>query len=276
MGQRKLFCEISPLTYEISCYKEIAKRKMKDKLSHSKFASTKVDEELPYCVCSHNSLIRRKLGNVDLNLQENKANNLAIAVPKISHLIIKPNEVFSFWSLVGKCTERKGYKSGLVIRNGKTDSGIGGGMCQFTNLIHWLVLHTPMDIVEHHHHDNLDLFPDYGRQIPFGTGTSIAYNYIDYRFKNTTDKTFQLIVYTTNEYLCGEMRVDSPLDVKLHIRAENEYFSKEKGIVYRNSEIFRKWIDKRTGSIIRDECIKKNHAEVLYEATNLEIKVIKD
>ena len=42
--------------------------------------------------------------------------------------------------------------------------------------------------IEHHHHDALDLFPDYNRQIPFGTGTSIAYNYLDYRFKNTTNK----------------------------------------------------------------------------------------
>ena len=25
---------------------------------------------------------------------------------------------------------------------------------KFTNLIHWMILHTPLDIVEHHHHDH--------------------------------------------------------------------------------------------------------------------------
>lgn len=274
--QRKLFCEISPITYKISTYKERGKRKLDDKINRMKFAKTKSNDILPVCVCSHNSLIRRKLGNVNLELQENKAVNLSIAAPKISHLLIEPGEVFSFWSLIGKCTAKKGYKTGLIIKNGSTDAGIGGGMCQFTNLIHWLVLHTPLDIIEHHHHDNLDLFPDYGRQIPFGTGTSIAYNYIDYRFKNNTDKTFQLIVYTTDEYLCGEIRVDTPLDIKIHIRAENEFFSKEKGVVYRNSDIYRKWIDKRTGNTILDECIKKNHAKVLYDSSTLDIRVIHD
>ncbi|MDU6359766.1 MAG: VanW family protein [Clostridiales bacterium] len=59
--------------------------------------------------------------------------------------------------------------------------------------MHWMILHSPLTITEHHH-DNLDLFPDYGSQIPFGTGTSIHYNYLDYRFTNTTDNTFQLMI----------------------------------------------------------------------------------
>lgn len=115
---------------------------------------------------------------MDSTLQENKATNLAIAAPKVSHIVIRPKEVFSFWSLVGSCSEKKGYKEGLIIKSGAPDKDIGGGMCQFTNLIHWLILHTPLKVVEYHHHDGVDLFPDYGRQVPFGVGTSIMYNYI--------------------------------------------------------------------------------------------------
>jgi vancomycin resistance protein VanW len=110
-----------------------------------------------------------------MRLQDNKAVNLSLAAPKINGIIIKPQEVFSFWKLVGECTEAKGYKEGLVIKSGKVDKGIGGGMCQFSNLIHWMILHSPMTIIEHHHHNQIDMFPDYGRQIPFGTGTSIMY-----------------------------------------------------------------------------------------------------
>jgi len=36
--KRKLFCEISPITYKISMEKEILLRKMKDIFSNNKFA----------------------------------------------------------------------------------------------------------------------------------------------------------------------------------------------------------------------------------------------
>ena len=72
--------------------------------------------------------------------QENKTVNLSIAAPKVSGIVIKPQETFSFWQLVGEATEKKGYKPGLTIKQGTTSNGIGGGMCQFTNLIHWMIL----------------------------------------------------------------------------------------------------------------------------------------
>lgn len=227
---------------------------------------------MPVLVYSHKSLIRRKLGNVDAQLQENKAVNLSIAAPKVSNVIIRPGEYFSFWKLVGSCTAKKGYREGLTINNEQVGKDIGGGMCQFTNLIHWMILHTPMQIVEHHHHDEMDLFPDYGRQIPFGVGTSIMYNYLDYCFKNTTEHVFQLIVYTTPQYLCGELRTDKELQYKYHIKAEEEFFSKEKGVVFRNNCIYRECFDKKTGKLFTKELIKRNHAKVMYDASKLLIE----
>lgn len=97
-------------------------------------------------------------------------------------------------------------------------------MCQLSNLIHWLVLHSELTITEHHHHDGLDLFPDFGRQIPFGTGTSISYNYIDYRFRNDTRNTYQLRLWTDDEYLRGELRATEQQSRTFHIHAENEFF----------------------------------------------------
>ncbi len=267
--KRRLFCEISPITYAISEKKCRIYRSVKNLLMHEKFARTKQEEPLAYVICRHNSLIRRKLGNVDMQLQENKAVNLSLAAPKIDRILIRPGEVFSFWDLVGKTSAKKGYKEGLTISSGKTRPGIGGGMCQMTNLIHWMILHSDMEIVEHHHHDKYDLFPDYKRKIPFGTGTSIVYNYLDYRFKNTTAGTYQLLVYTTPEYLCGELRSDREQKYNYHIKAENEFFSKENGIVYRNGEIYRIKVDRITGNHVEKKLIRKNHAQVLYDTTSL-------
>ena len=271
---RKLFCEISPVTYKISTCKCVLVRKLQNLICQKNFAKEKSEEKLPIVIYRHNSLIRRKLGNVNMELQENKAVNLSIAAPKINKIIIKPGQIFSFWYLVKSCSERKGYRKGLTIFSDRPSSGIGGGLCQLTNLIHWMILHSDMEIIEHHHHDQIDLFPDFHRTIPFGTGTSIMYNYLDYRFKNVTDRTYQLIIYTTDEYLCGELRSDERQPNKYHIRAEDVYFSKENGTVYRNGNVFREKIDCRTGNHLEKKLIRKNHARVCYDTSNLEIKTV--
>lgn len=269
---RRLFCEISPITYAISEKKCIFTRSVKNLIKSGNLAKTKQENELEYVIYRHNSLIRRKLGNVNMELQENKAVNLSLAAPKIDKLIIRPGETFSFWHTVGKLTEEKGYKEGLTIFGDRPSSGIGGGMCQMTNLIHWMILHSDMEIIEHHHHDGIDLFPDFQRKIPFGTGTSIMYNYLDYRFRNNTDRTYQLLIHTTDKYLCGELRADSRQRYKYHISAENVFFSRENGIIYRNGDVYRNKIDCITGNHLEKKLIRHNHAKVMYDTSQLEIR----
>lgn len=210
---RRLFCELSPLAYRISVEKSCALRTLRDGFSAERFPKLRLEAPLPALVCRHNSLIRRTLGRVDPVLQDNKAVNLALAAPKITGILIRPGETFSFWHLVGRPSAANGYRTGMVIANAQTGEAVGGGMCQFSNLIHWMVLHAPLTITEQHHHDQFDLFPDFGRQVPFGTGTSIFYNYLDYRFRNDTEQTYQLLVHTTPTHLCGELRTDAPLAV---------------------------------------------------------------
>ncbi|MBR6980009.1 MAG: VanW family protein [Prevotella sp.] len=263
--KRKLFCELSPFTYRISMEKEILKRHMKDLFQATCFAKERSKDSLPILIYQHNSLIRRRLGNVNMQLQENKAINLALAVSHIDGLIIHPGETFSVWKLVGRTSRRKGYKEGLTIAKGQPDQGIGGGLCQLSNLIHWMILHSELTIVEHHHHDGLDLFPDFGRQIPFGTGTSISYNYVDYRFKNETTNVYQLRLKVDGEYLRGELRAVERQQHSFHIYAENEFFSREDGVVYRNGQVYRDIIDRGTGRHLEKQLIRTNHARVMYE-----------
>ena len=263
--KRKQFCEISPFTYRLSTEKEILKRHVQDLLRRPHFAKERTKESLPVVVYRHNSLIRRRLGNVNMQLQENKATNLALAVTHIDGLLIRPGETFSVWRQVWRATKRKGYKEGLTIAKGQPSQGIGGGLCQLSNLIHWLVLHSELTITEHHHHDGLDLFPDFGRQVPFGTGTSISYNYIDYRVKNETANTYQLRLWVDGEYLCGEMRAQEQQPHTFHIHAENEYFSREGGVVYRNGEVYRDIIDRVSGQHLDSQLIRTNHARVMYD-----------
>lgn len=79
---------------------------------------------LPYINVKHQSVLLRKLGDVDMQLQINKVKNLQIALEKINGIVIQPGEIFSFWELVGKPTAQKGYLEGVLISKGKVKVGI--------------------------------------------------------------------------------------------------------------------------------------------------------
>ena len=73
----------------------------------------------------------------------------------------------------------------------ETRVGIGRGICQSSNLIHWLALHLPLTIHERHHH-SFEPFPDDGRILLFASGATAFYNYLDFQLTNNTEWTFQI------------------------------------------------------------------------------------
>lgn len=273
---RKLFCELSPTCYKISVAKERTKRNLKNSFNKNILAKEKSEVELPNIVKSHTSIILRKLYNVDMQLQINKKTNLEIASKQLNGLIIKPNEIFSFWYLIGEATRKYGYKEGLVISKNGLTSDIGGGLCQLANMIHYLILNSPLEVVELHHHSDA-LFPDDRRRVPFGTGTSVFYNYLDYRFKNNTDQNVQLLVWVEDDILCGELRSETEFPYRYKLVEENHHFKKEKdGKYYRISQVYRIVIDRKTKEEIRKELILNNHSEVLYDYEQIPKSEIRD
>lgn len=266
MGKkRKLFCEYGPLAYKISLLKEAIKKDLIDFKNGKKFAKKKNKENLEYIWKGDTKVLLRKLHGVDMQLQKNKVKNLQLASQKIDGITVKPGEEFSFWNLVGNATKRKGYLEGLVISNSQMKKGIGGGLCQMANMIHWLVLHTPLTVTELHHHSDA-LFPDVKRRVPFGTETSISYKALDYRFKNTTENPIQIRVWLDDTFLYGEIRSTVPLNEKYKIVEEDNHYAKdEDGIFYRNSKVYRIITDKKTKQEIKKELILDNHSQVMYD-----------
>lgn len=263
MKKRKLFCELSPTCYRISLRKEYLLRDLHDRFSGEKFAREINTLPLPAIVKSHTSSILRRLEGVDMELQRNKAVNLRLACAKINGIIIRPGQTFSFWRLVGEPGEKQGYREGLVINAGKLGRGTGGGLCQLANLIHWLVLNSPLTVTELVHHSDA-LFPDSGRRVPFGTGTSVFYKNVDYRFRNTTDRDVQLLVWVDENELCGELRATEPFPYKYRITEENQGFIEEEGVFYRVSRVFRLTLD-RDRHVMRRELVLDNHSRVMYD-----------
>ena len=272
---RKLFCDICPATYKISEQKEIFKRHLKNVFSGEKIAREISKEELPNIVKGHSSILIRNLHGVDIKLQENKITNIELACKKINGLIIHPGETFSYWCTLGPTKKKYGYKKGLVISKKGFTSGYGGGLCQMANMIHWLVLNSPLTVTELHHHSDA-LFPDDRRRVPFGTGTSVCYNNLDYRFKNNTDQDVQIVVWCENGELCGELRSEREYPYRYKLVEENHHYRKENDKYFRISQVYRIVIDRKTNEEVRKELILDNHSQVMYDYNLIPKEQIRD
>ena len=207
----------------------------------------------------------RALSGVDMQLQINKKTSLEIAAACIDGLVLKPGETFSFWRLVGKPTARRGFKTGLVLRNGTIQQDIGGGLCQMTNLIYWMTIHTDLTIVERWRH-GFDVFPDASRTQPFASGATCAYNYIDLQIRNDTSHDFQLRVYSEGDSLRGAWLSATPPAHRFVVYEKDHTIKMEYwGGYSRHNEIWRKKLDAETGALIDDEFVAANHAIMMYE-----------
>jgi vancomycin resistance protein VanW len=261
---KKRLSELHPIFYHTRIKQKRLFRAISDLSKFGRFASELSAENLAFSCKKHQSLLRRRLGNSAPELQENKIQNLKIACPTIDGILIKPRQTFSFWRQLGEATAEKGYVEGMQLSQGEVVRGIGGGLCQLANLLYWMALHTPLTIAERHHH-SFDPFPDENRTLPFGSGAGVFYNYIDIRFYNPTDFTFQIKLWITENHLKGAIYSDRETPFAYHVFEKNHRFLQQDGKNFRENEIWRELVDRKTGNKVREEMLVKNFAEVKYE-----------
>lgn len=260
---RRLLSQVHPLFYFLSVWEKRIRRCARWYFGGQRFSATFGKAKLAHRVKKHQSVLLKKLGVLDMQLQYNKVTNLRIAMARISGLLIRPGETFSFCKRVGFPTRRKGYLPGMELSFGQARAGIGGGICQISNLIYWLALHSPLTVVERHHH-SFDPFPDDGRVLPFASGATVFYNYLDLQFTNRTPHTFQINLWLSQKCLEGELRVDSELAHSYHVYEREHAFLKRGEEFFRKNELWRDTIDKRISRVVKSELVVKNFAEVKY------------
>ncbi len=215
-------------------------------------------------VARHQSVLMRKLGKSDQNLQKNKIINLKRACHDLNGLIIKPNEVFSLWEIIGRPTYSRGYVDGMLLSNGGVQKGVGGGLCQLSNFLCWLLLHADTKIIERYHH-SWDVFPDSGRVLPFGSGATCFYNFLDLKVKNISHAPLQIKIWVTDTHLKGQLLSEKNHEIKFSIKQENHAFIRHSSRYYRFNQIWR--VARKHGSELVKERIFTNLAPVRYQVT---------
>jgi len=214
-----------------------------------------------HLVFEHQNTITKKWDGANQRLQEGKRTNIQLACPFFHRLLIRHGEIFSFYRQLGNPSIVRGFQSGYEVTGQGLGEGVGGGLCQLASSIFWIMLHAGFDIRERHHHD-FDLFPDQDRQVPFGTGVSVFYNYHDLRMENITGINVVLSVEVRDNTLSVGLYSEKAWPVLFSVEERNHRFVKDvSGTVYRQNEIV---LLRREGPVLTETPLWKNHARVLY------------
>ena len=104
--------------------------------------------------------------------------NISLAAKALDNILLVPGEIFSFNDLVGEASLENGYREAPIIVNEQIEMGPGGGVCQVSSTIYNAALLSGLAVVERHHHSLPVAY------LPPGFDATIAYNYLDLKFKN--------------------------------------------------------------------------------------------
>lgn len=220
-------------------------------------------ERLPELQFAHATPLIRNLRGDEMEWQRNKVVNLKLAVDRLDGLMLYPGETFSYWKLIGRPSKRKGYREGMVLFLGQIGGDIGGGLCQLSNLIFWMTLHTPLTVVERYRHSH-DVFPDSGRTQPFGSGATCAYPHRDLMIRNDTGRVFQLCLRVGETHLEGEWRSVTPPEHRYEIvEREARIDQAAWGGYIRHNALYRRVFDS-AGRYLEEQYLFCNDAIMMY------------
>lgn len=130
-----------------------------------------------HCVVAIRQPIRR------VPFLEGKLTNIRLGIERLDDVVIRPDEIFSFWALVGRPCAQAGFVIGRSIRDGVVGGDVGGGLCQLSGIVYELLLRAGFQPLERHPHSH-DLYTEEERFTPFGLDATVSWPYRDLRLAN--------------------------------------------------------------------------------------------
>ena len=234
------------------------------RLDSRRYAKTVCGKALPYQLFSANSGLYNANTGFDMVYQENKVFNLKLSAAKLNGLLIKPGQTFSFWQAVRQADKIIPYKDGLVIKNGQLTVAQGGGLCQISNLLFWLFLHSPLTIVERHTH-RVKEFPTLSGAEPEGVDATVSEGWLDLKVKNQTELTFQIHIGFDKENISGSLLTDKPVSCIYEIEGKDLAYFNENDRLYQKISIYRREIKVGAPKTLTESLLYKNLCIIGYK-----------
>jgi vancomycin resistance protein VanW len=214
-----------------------------------------------HLLASKTSPLQRGTGYGGAKQQAKEANVRRVA-GLINGVRIGPGQVFSYHHVVGRPSLLRGFAPGPELREGKLSIGVGGGACQVTNMLFQLGLLSGLEVVERHRH-GLDLFPDVGRNVPFGCGATVFYNMADLRLRNPHPRAIVWRLQVRDGQLIGALVSPSPPTDAYEVFETLHRFTQQGTCWQRENRIVRRTLP-RDGVPCVDEEVVHNIATTAY------------
>lgn len=130
--------------------------------------------------------------------RKNRVNNIKITCSRINNTTVKAGKEFSFCDTVGQPSADDGYKPADAFgSDGQVIQAIGGGNCQVSTTIYNAALGVKgLKITERHEHDRDVAY------IKDGKDATVAYDYLDLKFKNNNDFDIKLYAFISDNNVC--------------------------------------------------------------------------
>ena len=229
-------------------------------LDRRHYAKTIEKNSLPFILFSSSSPLYNKETGFDMKYQENKVFNLKLVSKKLDGLVINPGETFSFWKAVRYADREVPYRDGLTVINGELTTTSGGGLCQMSNLLFDLFLHSPLQIIERTGHRKKE-FPDPGTSLA-GCDAAVSEGWLDLKVENRENTAFQIRITFDDEKIYGFLRTDCLQDAVYELGNRNVAYIKKEARIYQRAELYRKIQYKDVCS--REEKLYENWCEITY------------
>ncbi len=259
---RKLITQRFPFLMPLRQWQRKKWGYLKMQFDGNRYAARK-EPLFPYELAGDKSLLINEHTGADIQYQYNKVHNLRLASGAVSHVVIHPGETFSLWWLVRHADRQEAYKDGLCIHSGKLVAVYGGGLCQLSNMLFWLFLHTPLTIVERHMH-KVKEFPNPSPDDPCGVDATILEGWLDLRVRNDTDEAMQIELSLDGAYYRGRVLVRRPPQRRYDVMNRNLQYMERGGKVYESVDVIRRTVDLTTGSLLAEDALYTNVSEVGY------------
>ncbi|MDE6662042.1 MAG: glycopeptide resistance accessory protein VanW [Lachnospiraceae bacterium] len=236
------------------------------------YAKKTADNLLPNLVFEASIPMLNEKSGFEMKYQVNKVHNLKLASRTINHVVIQPDETFSFWQLVRWADSQEKYKDGLNLVNGKIVASYGGGLCMLSDTLFWMFLHTPLTIVERHGHA-VKSFPETTEAIatgmnaaevlPAGVDATVVEGWLDLKVRNDTDNTFQIELDFDDKYMHGRILSKEAIGITYSVFNSSVSYKRQGGRIYQTASVCRTETDKRTGRQ-RETELYINKCEIAY------------
>lgn len=110
--------------------------------------------------------------------------NIGAATARFLGIVIKPGETFSFNKYLGDVSLDTGFAEALIIFNGRTVQGVGGGVCQVSTTAFRAAFQAGFPIIERWPHAYRVSW--YERGFGPGLDATVFSPYVDFKFTNDT------------------------------------------------------------------------------------------